>query len=121
MILQCLREVGPEFCGLILKCHVLPKPVVVTAAVLLRPAAPGQAKGRDHHLQPRPLGAVQNLPQQGQIFGDQTGIGIGIADQEIAILALPFAEGQPHPTGTGPCQRVEIGLVGRRGIEAVAT
>jgi hypothetical protein len=43
-----------------------------------------------------------------------------VADQEIAFRRLPLVIGQPHPGRAIAFQRIEIGLIRRQPVEAVA-
>lgn len=67
------------------------------------------------------MGAVEGGSQRGQVSRSQALIGIGIAEEEVAFRRLPFVVGQPHPGRAITAQGVEVGLIRRQPVEAVAT
>ena len=120
VVLHGGRQVAPERGRLVPVRAVAPQALVLLVAVVLRPAVAGQRQRHQHDLHAGGLRRVQAGAQQRQVAGRQPGVAVGVADQEVAAGALPFAEGQPHPGRAAGTQRAEIGFVGRPAVEAVA-
>lgn len=120
MILEFLRQVTPERGCLGPVFLVGPQAAVELLVVVLGPAHARQRQRRDHHFEPGLVGAVEHVLQRLHVGGDEPFILVGSADEEIALLRLPLVIGQPHPGGAITAQRIEIGLIRRQPVEAVA-
>ncbi|MNP07350.1 hypothetical protein D3C76_993710 [compost metagenome] len=67
------------------------------------------------------MGTIEGGSQRGQVGRRQALVGIGIAEEEVAFRRPPFVVGQSHPGRAITAQGVEVGLIRRQPVEAVAT
>ncbi len=67
------------------------------------------------------MSTVKGVAQAFQVRGGQALVVVGIAQQNVTLRGLPFIVGQPYPGGAIGAQGLEVGLVGRQTVEAVAT
>ncbi|MNJ48475.1 hypothetical protein D3C77_436700 [compost metagenome] len=121
MILERRGQIAPERCRLRPPRLVLPQAVVEAVMVVLRPAHAWQGKRRNDYLEASGMGSIESLAQLQQIFGGQLLVAIGIAQEEVATGRLPLVIRQAHPRGAVVLERLEVRLIRRQPIEAVAT